>query len=177
MGKKCRKYSMPIGLFLCVIGLLVAGCIFVFESLQCLMIIYNWNNDAIIEYCGEYTYSEERYLRNINYRFVLKNNNVLIVPSEHIANVDFKDHPILSFRYASNQNIFTLGRHRILSIQSKDGSRTLVEEKTTTHELHSGAVGYMVIGVSCLLVVLFPFSFQILLVTLKNKRRKQRNST
>ncbi|MBO5836865.1 MAG: hypothetical protein J6Q92_03130 [Oscillospiraceae bacterium] len=163
MLKKYKKQPLPTSSFLFIIGLLVAGCVFIFESLQCFGIIYNWDNNGTSEYYGQYMLSKEHFLRNTNYKFVLENGDILTVPCEYAINTDFENYPKLAFRYASQKSIFTLGKYRVVSIQSKDGGCLFVEENTTTQEMRLGAVGFMIIGVLCVLVSCLPFIFSRLI--------------
>ena len=173
MGKQRRKSVLSVKLLPGMIAILVVGVIFFLEALQCFSIIYNWNYSGILEYNGRYTYSEEHYLRNTNYEFVLENGDVLIIPCEHVVNDDFGNYPILLFKYSSNKSLFTLGKHRILSIQSQDENFVFLKEDTITREIYIGAIGFMVVGISCMFISFLPFYPSLAVFIAKTSSQKK----
>ena len=170
-----KKYKKNIGTYFCMTIVFVVGLLFLLDATQSNDTLKNWNNNGVVKYQGDYTFFEQKYYRNTVYEFVLGNGDTIIVPCEYIlySNVNFESFEFLSFKYSSNKNIIKNGTHTCISMSTIDEDIVFVQEEFMRKDIRSMSIICYVIGIICIVLVIIPQLFNLLIIILSRPRRKK----
>lgn len=136
--------------------LLLIGLFFTVTAIQDALLLCQWE-ERCIEYEGTFAFAEKHYYRNTNYRFFLKNGEVINVYPEDLAEnkIDFEKYEELTFQYASYKRIIPFGTHSCISISTPDGEAVFMEEESSKQGFIVELVAYLLIGGILLLISIF----------------------
>ena len=172
---KDSKTKDKLEMLFFVIVLLSFSAICFFTATENLMILKD-SNSVIVEYQGEFEVRIIKYVRNVNYLFILNNGDkVTVLSPEYISDETFLNFNKCVFKYSKYPNI--KGRHNCLSISSLDGVEFLNEESVKS-ELRFSIIPLYLSALFLLLCSLFfvalEYADKILKIIKKQQRKKKK---
>ena len=142
-----------------------------FRATEGLLIIKD-SDSIIVEYQGGFEVRKIEYVRNVNYLFILDNDDkVTVLSPEHISDEIFMNLNKCIFKYSKYPNI--KGRHNCLSISSLDGVEFLNEEAVKS-ELRFSIISLYLVALLLLLCSLFFMALGYADRIYKSVKRQQR---
>lgn len=173
LGRVVKSFYNWIG----AIIIFFVGLLFVVSGIRDIMMVSQVGSLDYLTYEGSYMFYEKRYSRNISYRFVLDNGDVISIAPEYVndAGVRWEDHSRLVFQYLPRESLFLLGTHTCISITTPEEERIFVQADTTKTEIRSMAICLMVVGILCINISGIPILFLVLEKNLFWRQRRKRS--
>ena len=159
--KRVRNKALIKGVISLTIFFLI-GVLITSNAIQKIVLV-SQGDEGVIEYQGEFELVEKRSLRNTNYRFVLRNGDIINVYPEdlpdHVKGSDFQEYGELTFRYSKSKNIVPWGTHACLSISTVDGEVELLESATMAQSIKYEIIMFSVWGLFIVFFSIFILLF------------------
>lgn len=165
---KLLKIKPAIG----AIVILVFGVLFVIQGVQDGITLRKWDSGEVLEYQGEFVFSEKKYARNTNYIFVLGNGDTISCDS---FGEDIADIKRLNFRYTRHVNILGDGAHTAVSIASIDNNYVFLQEEVSKRDICIGATAWSVLGFVSIFVSASPWLLSLLPFVFSVRRRLKKH--
>lgn len=147
-AQKKKEQMNKLSSMLCSIGLMLFGLNFLIMALQNWVVLRNWDAGGIKEYQGQYELETKEYWRNTNYKFMLRNGDILEIPCEYVQHGDSLENAQqtefpheLRFQYSKYKQPVK-NTHVAISIVSQNSSITYVEELIMKENMKDEAALY-----------------------------------